>query len=445
MPHELTQTEWNEQMSVKILRFIHSELYLDLRFLDIAFSSLIPAADPKLQTTATDGVYFKYNPEKILRLFQDNPKFLNRAFLHSVLHCIFSHLWLAGRRESYLWNISCDILVEYTIDTMDKPCTRRILTWTRQKVYESFAADKQGISAPIIYQKIKNLPPEHLSILQSEFYTDDHAYWPIQKEQPAAYLQSKSNWDKIARQTSMQRHLSGNDSGRAGQQLLQAQLKASRSQRSYRDFLNKFSVLQEELHCDPDEFDLNFYTYGLKIYGNMPLVEPLETKEFRKIREFIIVLDTSDSTSGNLIQNFLQETFQILHQKDHFFSKCKIRILQCDNEVRMDQEITDIQQFEHLLHRFQLAGGGGTDFRPAFQYVEQLIAEGTFKNLGGLLYFTDGYGIYPKKKPSYPTAFLFLNEFNEEAVPPWAMRLKLEPEEFLENKKEKNETERKMV
>ena len=111
----------------------------------------------------------------------------------------------------------------------------------------------------------------------------------------------------------------------------------------------------------------------------------------------------------------------------------------------MDQEITDIQQFEHLLHRFQLAGGGGTDFRPAFQYVEQLIAEGTFKNLGGLLYFTDGYGIYPKKKPSYPTAFLFLNEFNEEAVPPWAMRLKLEPEEFLENKKEKNETERKMV
>ena len=43
------------------------------------------------------------------------------------------------------------------------------------------------------------------------------------------------------------------------------------------------------------------------------------------------------------------------------------------------------------------------------------------KNLGGLLYFTDGKGIYPKKRPEYKTAFLFLDDYDESAVPPWAM------------------------
>jgi len=40
--------------------------------------------------------------------------------------------------------------------------------------------------------------------------------------------------------------------------------------------------------------------------------------------------------------------------------------------------------------------------------------KGKFDCLCGLLYFTDGKGIYPKKKPDYPTAFLFLDEYEEE-------------------------------
>ena len=57
------------------------------------------------------------------------------------------------------------------------------------------------------------------------------------------------------------------------------QIKAGRSRRNYRDFLKKFTMLREEMHCSPDEFDLNFYTYGLRLYGNMPLIEPVETRE----------------------------------------------------------------------------------------------------------------------------------------------------------------------
>ena len=110
----------------------------------------------------------------------------------------------------------------------------------------------------------------------------------------------------------------------------------------------------------------------------------------------------------------------------------KIRILQCDNAVRQDVVITGERELLHFLEHFELVGGGSTDFRPAFSYVNDLIEQGQCKNLCGMLYFTDGKGTYPKKRPEYKTAFLFLENYDDEAVPPWAMRLLLEPENFMQ-------------
>ena len=56
-------------------------------------------------------------------------------------------------------------------------------------------------------------------------------------------------------------------------------------------------VYKRQVKLDPDEFDLNFYTYGLSVYGNLPLIEPLETRESKKIEELALVIDTSYSTS----------------------------------------------------------------------------------------------------------------------------------------------------
>ena len=77
-----------------------------------------------------------------------------------------------------------------------------------------------------------------------------------------------------------------------------------------------------------------------------------------------------------------------------------------------------------MLSDFTIAGGGGTDFRPAFSYVSELISDGQLKNMCGLLYFTDGKGRFPKKMPPYQTAFVLVQkEFEEVEVPPWAIRI----------------------
>ena len=83
------------------------------------------------------------------------------------------------------------------------------------------------------------------------------------------------------------------------------------------------------------------------------------------------------------------------------------------------------------MEQFTVKGQGGTDFRPAFTYVEELLRRRAFTKLRGLLYFTDGYGMFPAKKPSYDTAFIFMKEdYKDVDVPPWAIKIILDAEEY---------------
>ncbi len=435
--HIQTQTEWEEEMSIKILGYVRDELYMDLRYLGIALSALVPKAEEELNTFSTDGITLYFSSQQILRVFKENDRYLNRLYLHTVLHCLFHHLWIGGNRDRNLWHLSCDIAVEYVIDSIKKSSIRRILGWTRTKLYEELESMKQGISAAVIYRVIREKSVEELDVLWKEFFTDDHRHWPKEEQQQAMPQEARKQWSKIARQTQQEQKKRG-DEPEDGQEQLAVQMKAAKSRRSYKEFLQKFAVMREEMHCDPDEFDINIYTYGLRVYGNMPLIEPMESRETRKIQDFVVVVDTSYSTSGELVRGFLRETMDILSRQNSFFTQSKIHILQCDERVQKVDVISDETQLAALFADFEIMGGGGTDFRPAFSYVNELQEQGQFENLCGLLYFTDGKGIYPKKKPAYKTAFLYLEDFEEELVPPWAMRLKLEKEE-LERMDERNE------
>ena len=60
------------------------------------------------------------------------------------------------------------------------------------------------------------------------------------------------------------------------------------------------------------------------------------------------------------------------------------------------------------MNHFELRGGGGTDFRPAFEYVNQLCAEKEVLEPAGPFVLHRRHGHLPAKRPAYDTAFLFL-------------------------------------
>ena len=394
-----THEEWQARMGGEVLAVVRSGLYLDFRFLDMALSALTPAPDERCRVLATDGQTLYYQPQRLLQLYQQNPKYLNRLYLHVVFHCVFRHLWLKGRREPQLWSLACDIAVENVIDSLNRASVKRPLTYVRQNAYQQITAEEKVVAAAPAYRWLTRLP--------------------------------QKTWQKIGERMQTELDLRDKEAGEGADALKQQVKAANRSRRSYKDFLRRFCVMREEVKLDPDEFDLNFYTYGLAVYGNLPLIEPLETRESKKIEELALVIDTSYSTSGALVRAFLAETYTLLKGQENFFHRMNLHLIQADNAIRQDLLIRNEDELIHAMNHFELRGGGGTDFRPAFEYVNQLCAEKKFSNLRGLLYFTDGMGTYPARRPAYDTAFLFLGEkFDDANVPPWAMKVVLDEDEF---------------
>ena len=277
----------------------------------------------------------------------------------------------------------------------------------------------------------ENADALNTSTPENEEELSDEERAALEEQLQQALAQQREEWEEIAKQIEMDLQSFSQGQGGGGQALVQNLAIANRRLANYHDFLRQFATMGEDMKINDDEFDYIYYTYGMNTYGNMPLVEPLEYKESYRVREFVIALDTSGSCSGALIRSFVTRTYDILRESEGFGDKVNIHIIQCDNKIQTDLKIENVEDLEKYCREFQAYGFGGTDFRPVFEYVEELCDKGEFENLRGLIYFTDGLGTFPQVAPQYETAFVFIDDGGRTiTVPPWAMKVVMDEEEI---------------
>jgi predicted metal-dependent peptidase len=429
------QAQAAREQAIEICREIlinaRNELYLNMHFLDLALSALRLTPESGITFLGTDGDALYYAPKELLETYQQSRILINRAYLHSVLHCLFGHMDGRKEREEKRWNLACDAAVESILDTLYYPALHMPVTALRRKVYTWLKTGTKVLNAERIYylfEAADSLPWSEEE-LAAAFWADDHSRWQDRKNPARRDRQKK--WEDIReRMETEMETFSKKESAEAKDLLDQVRIQ-NRPRQDYREFLRKFAVMKEVVQIDTDSFDYIFYDYGMRMYGDMPLIEPLETKETRRIEDFVIVIDTSMSCSGTLVRKFLEQTYAVLTEAESFFTRIRVHIIQCDEKVQSDAEIRSMDELKDYMEHLEIWGQGGTDFRPAFAYVEELIARRAFDKLKGLIYFTDGYGTYPVKMPPYETAFVFLKEdYTDLEVPPWAIKLVLAPEEF---------------
>ena len=427
------QEQQLEEIGNKILIFSRNELYLHMRFLDVALSGFEYVRNDAVINIGTDGWNLYYNIRNLGGCYKRSRIEVNRMYLHMVLHCIFRHVVKREQRDVVLWNLASDIVVESVVDGWKLRCVRKGMSRIRKETYRQLKEKMKVLTAEKIYRLLydENLSGDRLAQLIGEFTVDDHRYWPQDDEQDKKN-ELNQKWQDISEEMQTDMETFSKEAAADSGHLL-GQIKVeNRVRYDYREFLKKFAVLREEMTVDDDTFDYVFYSYGLSMYGNMPLIEPQEWKEVSKVSEFVIVIDTSMSCSGELVKKFLEETYGILSGEQSFFKKVNIHIIQCDDEVRSDQKITCQEELKNYMENLELSGEGGTDFRPAFEYINHLTAAHEFERLRGVVYFTDGQGIYPGKMPAYETAFVFMDEENSETkVPPWAMKITIQEEELM--------------
>lgn len=426
------------EIGIEILESTRNELYVSMQFFDVALGSFSFQMNQQTFYMGTDGEHIYFNGKFLIERYEYNKIAVNRSFLHMVFHCIFRHLYEIKEKKQDVWNIACDILVEYLIDEMDNKTISIVPSPDKEFVYEQLEHELTVFTAEGIYQKIlEGKITFDYNRLAALFINDDHSFWNYDKRKDDSNknnmkTKQEEKWKLLSEQmkTALETYFS--QLGKKHGKLIKALAIANGDKQSYEVFLRRFATWTEELSINEDEFDYGSYYYGLTQYNNMPFIDPLEYKEAMKIKELVIAIDTSGSCSGQLVRQFLKKTLGILRETDVFDTQIKIHIIQCDNEIKDDFVIENLKNINSIEQEFIIKGHGGTDFRPVFEYVEELRYSGELKNLKGLLYFTDGYGIYPKKSPDYDTAFLFLEgSYSDEKVPPWAIKYILSKEEDI--------------
>lgn len=426
---EKEKLEKAEKIALQIWGLSRDKLMMNLRFLDVALASLRLKARFGIEGICCDGSVISYDPVYVLNQYKKDPNHILRTYIHMLLHCIFNHMYRYEKVEQDLWDIATDMAVEnavlelgiYGIDTRRDD--------TRRKVLQEWKEQIGTLTAEKIYKQLRKEPMDHedLSSLGILFFRDRHDVW-IQQETLEI---TQAQWKKISERVKAELKSFSQDKMDKNS-VIQNLEEATREHYDYSAFLKKFCATGEDMQINDDEFDYVYYTYGLQLYGNLPLVEPLEYKDLRKIKEFVIAIDTSGSCRGKVVQAFLNKTYDILKSSENFFRKVNIHIIQCDSQIQSDTKITCDEEFEAFMKHGQLEGFGSTDFRPVFEHVNTCIEKGEFENLKGLIYFTDGYGVFPEKKPSYDTAFVFLDDgYDQPPIPTWAIKLVLPSEEDI--------------
>lgn len=125
----------------------------------------------------------------------------------------------------------------------------------------------------------------------------------------------------------------------------------------------------------------------------------------------VIALDSSGSTTRYL-SDFLAELNAIMTS----FGNYELTVLQCDAAIHSVEKFTPDNPLKP--GKMQLEGGGGTDFRPVFEYIDTELPD-----IEILLFLTDGYGAIPERQPPYPVIWCLCEGGEKPAQ--WGYELKI--------------------
>ncbi len=404
----------------KVLALARDTIVVRFRFFDKALAAIKLEERDNLNAYISDAGKLVYDPARLLKDYRDDESFVVRLLLHVIFHNIFMHYSRKDTVNKEYWDRACDIAVENAVlaaapqygrlsDTDALIALSKLNKWvphlTAEHLYREFMVG--GISS--------DSAKEYARLFSMDIHQGE------QEESPEQITISSADWEKIARRVAAELRSFSKDV-KGGDTILLNLKEAVRKRYDYDDIVRRFAVMSEEIKVSADEFDYVYYTYGLAQYGNVPLIEPLEYTEENRIREFVIAIDTSASVRGKTVEGFLERTYDLLMSSASFADTMNIHIIQCDSNITSDVIIKDRNELSRIAGNLQVKGFGATDFRPVFGYVEEKIRNKEFTNLKGLIYFTDGYGIYPENPPGYDCMFVFDREDEfRPPVPAWSI------------------------
>jgi predicted metal-dependent peptidase len=361
----------NEKAAQK-LSLARTKLILEHGFFGLLALRLQFVERVDIPTLAVDGKHIFYNPDFVLSL---SDKITQSAVAHEVMHCVLAHIGRRGSRDPKKWNVAGD----YALN--------QILVDSGFTLGDNWLIDNKfkGMSADEIY----NLLPDGSGDKGGEEALDE-----ILPGDTAESAVMETEWILATIQAANE----VKKACKLPQTLERFVEQTTKPQVNWREQLRRFV---NQLSRDDYSWmrpNRRYLSAGLYLPGMYS----------EKMGPLVNAIDTSGSISQRTLDVFGTE---ITAAWDAARPE-KLYNIYCDAEVNHVDEFTAGD-----VLKFKMYGGGGTDFCPPFEYVEE-------KNItpACFIYLTDGYGDFPKTPPNYPVLWCMTTD----VVAPFGETIRIE-------------------
>lgn len=347
-------------------------------------------------TFSTDGKNIKYSPAYAKQLTRNET---SAVLAHEIMHCVFKHHLRRGGRDFELWNEAGDycinqILVGSGFKLPGRPLLDdRFADMTTDQIYNILAAE----NPPKPESKEDNGESEEPggdnkdsqdqgSQDQGSQERTSHVSCGVVEDSPVtkklnnsdAIEQESKVWDQRIIQAAINAKMAGKLP--AGLDRLIAGLMAPKV--SWKEILWQF--VQEAA-----QDDYSFLRPNRKYISGGVFLPSLYNETSLDI---VVAVDTSGSISQDDLTQAASEISEIQNSID-----ATVHVVYVDADFEGAQEFNPGDEI-----KLEAKGGGGTDFIPAFEWVEKKQLD-----IACMIYLTDGWcSSFPKAEPEYPVLWI---------------------------------------
>jgi predicted metal-dependent peptidase len=341
------------------------------------------------RTTATDARAFYYNPTYIDALSLEQTQFM---LAHEALHCALSHFARRGHRQRRRWDLACDYAINPLLiaDGLTPPPNALAMP-----LYK-------GLTAEEIYPLIDE--QDDSETLDTHAYDRDERQGGLQQrpDETPQRPESLSADERERLSVQWRQRLAG-----AAQQALQAGKLGGELARQIDHLLQPSLPWRMLLARHLTAIAREDYSYQRPSRREGDFILPgLRGQQ----AELVVAIDTSGSIQDDELSAFIGEIDALKGQ-----IRARLTLLPCDRALAPGAPF-QFEPWETFARPERLQGGGGTSFRPVFDWIER---QDRHPDL--LVYFTDAQGEFPEREPSYPVVWLVKGR----APVPWGQRIQL--------------------
>lgn len=376
-------------------------LLLAFPFFGCLATGLKPIPTLSIATIGTDGYNLWYNPIFVVGIAvkypEDGQSYINFIMCHEILHCTNEHIGKRrmGHRDMIvkdqhgnpitLWNIAADYIVNATVENDVKELDNRnnrtkLSSIIKRPAMALFDTKYDGMITEEVYDLLLSQSEKNNGeiSLDEGSMLDDHSK---SHEDSSKYEQEKKSdyWRSKTQQALIQQKMKGD--------LPQGLQRINDNVFGDPTVDWKEELMQYVVSCNGDDYRM--------IPPNKRHRRIMLPSHHSEMVTFTFAYDTSGSMDEDSIKIGVRENKGAAEA----FEQCQFRLISCDADVHGDITL-DIHSGdfeEHLDDIFKnISGGGGTDFRPVFNLLND-----EEEPTRVLIFFTDGYGDFPVEAPDY--------------------------------------------